>query len=118
MACALNPKQIRLLGDRGPRDLLHRDHFLTKRLPRIERTDWITRRKGTSVPVLSAHLLISQRFVLLRSALSLDPSGLTRTCFWFWNTEYVPSFCSQELKKPGTDSLLSKFFRSVWLMGY
>jgi hypothetical protein len=53
---ALNPKQIRLTreeGGRGPRDLLHRDHFLTKRLPRIERTDRITRRKGASVPVLS-----------------------------------------------------------------
>ena len=32
--------------------------------------------------------------------------------------EYVPSFCSQELKKPGTDSLVSKFFRSVWLMRF
>jgi hypothetical protein len=82
---------------RLPRDLLHRDHFhfLTKSLPRIERTDRITRGKGRAC-LCSA--LIGQRFAERTEPGCKWHECPTRTCFW--NTIL---FLSKVEKKSGTE---------------
>ena len=73
-----------------------RDHFLTKRLPRIQRMDRITTHQEKRYECSCA-----QQPALCGFVERTEPGSKWPDTHMLLVLEFVPSFCSQELKIPG-----------------